>query len=1240
MHCILCAIRIPKNRPLLNCSICDTHKCHKCNKLSKTEAFAIAKNSRRDWTCMQCITDILPINACNTSNRRNKKSVATDTCSNSTKNTINLILCTVCSKQCSPKQNILQCNWCNNPCCKKCYKKSLGCKSCCLELIPGYEFSNFELTNSFPKNTGLYNPYDQHLLINQLGDELDTLEENKLWADISSKLTKCNYKQLSDIPKTKNNDLRIMSLNIRSLCKHIHLIREDISHFQKFDILSFNEACCNPDRLPNGTDDLLIEGFHPPIIQAPHRKSLKGGGLAIYVSTRICEQQDIKIIDILGDNEIHSFENIFVNIVTNNLASKKSYIIGNIYRSPSSKISAFLDEFEQLLTKLNKHNHKHIILAGDFNIDIKNFNTDPNCQNLINLTSSNGFSQIISSPTRITDHSATLIDHIYTNQIHNTSSSGVLTIDISDHLGTYINICHEVANHHNLHIDDDDDPGTQYHMHDENVSKFSELIQNETWDNMKSQNDTQSKYDAFIDTFTNHYDSAFTSTKPNRRKKQRKNPKPWLLPWLQEACDRKNRLYHSFVKDPSPTNKTKYLKMKKFVRKHIQKAKQKYYAKYFALHKENSRKKWQMINSLLNRNKRKSTTIKLQDAYGQTITSQTAVAEKFNEYFCEIASNLKPDTQSQSSHEHFLNNPCKNSIYLSPTDPTEVSDTIKSLKLKATSDTKIDALKAANHIPTFTKILTEIINLSFEQGTCPTQFKTAKVIPIHKNGSKKDVSNYRPISLLSSFSKIFEKLMHSRISNFLNVNQSLHEMQYGFRSGRSCEHALLMAQHEILSSLNNKQISLLLLVDFSKAFDMVDHDILLSKLKHYGIRGTAHQWLASYLSDRMQYVSVKNKLSSTSKLKYGVPQGSILGPLLFIIYINDIPNISTIAKFILYADDANIIITGDNIAEIESKFKDLSEALSTWVSSNGLLLNSKKTNYMIFAKNKNNSFDKFIPKLNNIPIARKNVARFLGVLVDDRLSWSNHIAAIKSKMSKYIGILYKLKGILPQKARETIFHSFVQSQLNYCSLIWGTSAKSHIESLFVTQKKAMRALMPGFTISHFTNENGTTPTHTKPAFTSFSILTVQNIILKNILVFMHKINKCPSLLPPSISQTISHDAPTPGSTHETCSQWLRIYGSNSYSKSLFFKGPLFYSDMSSEIYDPTISTSNRPLNYHKNVIKSHLFELQKKGDTENWISDNFKLYNSPGLRKSARTRNTVKLNTPNIKFNCLTAILD
>ena len=324
---------------------------------------------------------------------------------------------------------------------------------------------------------------------------------------------------------------------------------------------------------------------------------------------------------------------------------------------------------------------------------------------------------------------------------------------------------------------------------------------------------------------------------------------------------------------------------------------------------------------------------------------------------------------------------------------------------------------------------------------------------IFKEGSKTDFGNYRPISLLSSISKFFDKLMYNRIMEFLNFNGILHEMLYGFRQGRSCEHALLKAKQVLLDSFSRQQVSLLLLIDFSKAFDMVEHSILLKKLEHYGIRGKASQWINSYLHNRMQFVSIDGTDSETRHMQYGLPQESILGPLLLIIYIKDIPNVSQIAKFILYVDNVS------NITEVNAQLRDLCKIHLKWVDSNGLCLNLKKTKYMIFSRARNLELLSTLT-LANLPIERLTECKFLGVIVDENLTWSRHIKTIQTKMARYIGIMYKLKSQLPLKVRIQIFHSFVQSHINYCSLVWGFSTKTNIDSLFRTQKKVCKQLYP------------------------------------------------------------------------------------------------------------------------------------------------------------------------------------
>ena len=263
------------------------------------------------------------------------------------------------------------------------------------------------------------------------------------------------------------------------------------------------------------------------------------------------------------------------------------------------------------------------------------------------------------------------------------------------------------------------------------------------------------------------------------------------------------------------------------------------------------------------------------------------------------------------------------------------------------------------------------------------------------------------------------------------------------------------------------------------------------------------------------------------------------------------------AKFILYADDANIIITADSIEDAYSELLKLITNLTRWVHLNGLALNLKKTKYMIFSRSKITLPEPLI--ISKIPIERMTETRFLGVIVDESLNWSRHVKTILSKMSRYVGIMYKIKKFLPLKARLQVYHSFVQSHINFCSLVWGFSCKSNIEAIFRKQKKGMRAVIPGF-IKYF-YKDGITPGHTKEYFNKYKILTIHNIITLNAIMIMTKVRFYPTLVPKSIKETISDDSPKIGSNHEDCDMWLKVYNTPTYRNSLFFKGPMLFSTL-------------------------------------------------------------------------------
>ena len=438
------------------------------------------------------------------------------------------------------------------------------------------------------------------------------------------------------------------------------------------------------------------------------------------------------------------------------------------------------------------------------------------------------------------------------------------------------------------------------------------------------------------------------------------------------------------------------------------------------------------------------------------------------------------------------------------------------------------------------------------------------------------------------------------------------------------------AQKSLNEILGRKEIALLLLIDFSKAFDMVDHDILLEKLAHYDIRGMAYQWLKSYLYNRKQFVSINGKNSKINPFKYGVPQGSILGPLLFIIYINDIPNIQQATKFILYADDANIIIHGKTMHKIEMKFNILSKNLVNWVSANGLSLNVRKTNYMIFTNMRRNP-DNLNLKVNAMPVEERSTCKFLGVLIDNKLTWKHHIAAVAKKLNQNAGILFKVKGLFPQKVMKTLYHSFIQSTLNYCTIIWGLGCKSSLNSIFVAQKRAVRVISPGFVNYWYDKKTGQIPSHTKMYFQELELHTIYSLVLLNILVFMQKIqlHRAPQSILDKFSLT---DFQIPNTSY--CNFEVPQTRLKCQTNSIFHKGPLLFNSVLQEISTETcednetqatnesiaLNLRNTNLNPFKRAIKKYISKIQGTGDSEEWESINFRLYK--GSRSSKRLKSS------------------
>jgi exonuclease III len=825
------------------------------------------------------------------------------------------------------------------------------------------------------------------------------------------------------------------------------------------------------------TEDIAYLNFPNFKIAACFARNNRNGGSCIMVRHGL----DFSVIDNFSQ---YCMPNVLETCAIE-LVEHKITIV-SMYRVPKSENSAyyynvFYSKLDDILHGLTRNNKNKIIICGDFNIDVlANSKYSLEFQDII---LSHNFKLSIKEPTR--PSSGTCLDNI----IHNIrgTKAKVHEFAISDHKAQLMTCPTE-----NKTFLVDYWLSTRRDLSKECMTKFRNCIKQLSFIEIINITNGDEAFTAFYDSFKLFYDLCFPLV---RKKIYTKNKPKWISAGIKKCSKRKRLLLWKYRLSKNVNDRLTFNEYSSRYNRIIKLTQKSQNDNYIMKSRNKSKATW----SIINYGKQKVTreTVSQLCINNECITCPRLIAQAFNNYYIDLQKphNLSSNCPNKGIN---INNSCK-SLFMSPTDPDEVYSIIKTLK--NTNSTGFDDIstKAIKYVAQFiSNILCYVINLCLEQGVFPSKLKATVVKPIHKKGNKTDIQNYRPVALIPIFAKIIEKIIHKRIYNFFESKDLFNAVQKGFRKGESTESAVYEFLEIVYNRMDKRLPVHALYLDMTKAFDYVNHSILLRKLESYGVRGMPLVLLKSYLSGRMQVTYITKILSGTRLEKtfvssprtvtQGVPQGSVLGPLLFLVYINDLP-MTIHNSMILFADDCTVICNSED--EIKSSIMSIIE----WLTTNNLQINLKKTNVMNFGQRMVQQVNRIFYEGNEVTETKQ--VKFLGLYIDSDMKWQTHIDFVRKKILQFSYALRMLKKIVNQRAVIVAYHGFVASRLRYGIIFWGNAI--NIDRLFIAQKCCIRAIC-----------NLGRMDSCRPSFKSLKLMTLPSLYIYEVALY---IKRNPHLFP-------------------------------------------------------------------------------------------------------------------------------
>ena len=839
-------------------------------------------------------------------------------------------------------------------------------------------------------------------------------------------------------------------------------------------------------------------------------------------------------------------ENLWFTLSKNNTES----ILGLIYRHPDGNINEFCEKLEPTLEKIAKHKFSQGIIIGDLNINLLKYNDSKhkNVKTYVELLVSHGFLPQTVLPSRITSSSATLIDHVFMYQQRPSDQiiAGNLITDISDHFASILMLKQNV-------VKNPASPKVRFYS-EKNRAKFKEMLLKLNWNELYACQDANAACEIFNDKLSKCFNACFPlKTLPKKRLKD----KPWISKGLRKCIRKKNKLYKLSLSRKDQISTEKYKKYKNILINCLRQAEANYFNDILSDKANAVFRMWAFLGPMLNPKKNKfvSNIAKLVNKEKRTLQTDTDIANGLNTFFCSVGSKIGSQVAATNTHySKFLQNQNENSFFISEVTKQEILNEIHRLKpgkAAGNDGIKPDIIKECAE--TLIDPLTHLYNLSFQTGVFPDIWKIAKVIPIFKKGDRTDEDNYRPISLLSCFEKILERLMCKRILDFLKKHKILYKLQFGFRENHSTALALAEALNTIYTSLTEGNFVLGVFLDLKKAFDTIDHNIVIKKLEHYGFRGLAKKWFSSYLTSRKQFTYVNGHRSGLGTVHTGVPQGSVLGPILFSIYVNDMAN-ATILQPRLFADDTNIFASGTNIDVLIENTNVELQKLHAWFKANRLKLSIDKTSYCIYSPKKNNPAPNIGIRIGE-DIKRSSYVKYLGLIIDEQLTWEKHLEELGSKIVRYASIFRKVRHLLPRNCLQSLYNAFIQSRIDYAIEIYGDASKKLLKRTQVHQNRILKIL-----------QYRNICTSTNAIHRDFSVLKISDQYELKILRLMHLYVNNNEKLPDALQnlfQTRSniHNYPTRNSDNFQVPKTKNRFG----DRAITVKDPRLWNSQPSEL---------------------------------------------------------------------------